>query len=350
MARLIAFTAGSPVNIKSGQHSTPILIGAWVLTGAALLFILKFHLLPSLLAALLVFELVHTIAPRLQGVFRGRRARLVAVALLATAIVAAVTAAILGIVALLRGGGTLTALLQKMADIIEGARSTVPLWLLDYLPADVDALRTALSEGLRRYAPELRLMGAETGRAFAHVLIGMIVGAMASLHEAAGHGARQPLAEALAERAQRVGDAFRRVVFAQVRISLLNTAFTAIYLLAILPLFGVHLPFTKTLIVVTFVAGLLPVIGNLISNTVIVVVSLAYSVGVAGASLAFLIVIHKLEYFLNARIVGSHIHAHAWELLIAMLAMEAAFGLPGLVAAPIYYAYLKRELMDRGLV
>jgi hypothetical protein len=30
-------------------------------------------------------------------------------------------------------------------------------------------------------------------------------------------------------------------------------------------------------------------------------------------------VIHKLEYFLNARIVGIQINARAWELLIAML-------------------------------
>ena len=33
-----------------------------------------------------------------------------------------------------------------------------------------------------------------------------------------------------------------------------------------------------------------------------------------------------------------------------MLAMEAAFGLPGVVAAPIYYAYLKDEVSSRGLV
>ena len=64
----------------------------------------------------------------------------------------------------------------------------------------------------------------------------------------------------------------------------------------------------------------------------------------------FLVVIHKLEYFLNARIVGAQIRAHAWEVLLAMLVMEVAFGLPGVVAAPIYYAYLKQELMDRGLV
>jgi predicted PurR-regulated permease PerM len=36
--------------------------------------------------------------------------------------------------------------------------------------------------------------------------------------------------------------------------------------------------------------------------------------------------------------------------LLAMVAMEAAFGISGVVAAPIYYAYLKIELGERGLV
>jgi hypothetical protein len=34
---------------------------------------------------------------------------------------------------------------------------------------------------------------------------------------------------------------------------------------------------------------------------------------VAIASLIFLIATHKLAYFLNARIVGAHIRARAWE-------------------------------------
>jgi predicted PurR-regulated permease PerM len=61
-------------------------------------------------------------------------------------------------------------------------------------------------------------------------------------------------------------------------------------------------------------------------------------------------VIHKFEYFLNARIVGGQIRAFAWEILIAMLLMEAIFGIVGVVAAPIYYAYLKLELRHRNLV
>ena len=139
-------------------------------------------------------------------------------------------------------------------------------------------------------------------------------------------------------------------MFAQVRIAALNTGLTALYLVVILPMFGAHLPFTKTMIVVTFFVGLLPVVGNLVSNTIIVVVSLSISLAVAIASLVFLVIIHKLEYFLNAHIVGTQIHARAWELLLAMLVMEAAFGIVGVIAAPIYYAYLKDERVSRGLI
>ena len=149
---------------------------------------------------------------------------------------------------------------------------------------------------------------------------------------------------------QRFVEAFRNIVFAQIKISLLNTTFTAIFLIGVLPLFGVHLPLTKTLIVITFVAGLLPVVGNLISNTAIFVVGLSLSIWVALGALAYLIVIHKVEYFLNARIVGGQIKARAWELLLVMLVFEAAFGIAGLVAAPVYYAYLKSELKAQGWV
>ena len=38
------------------------------------------------------------------------------------------------------------------------------------------------------------------------------------------------------------------------------------------------------------------------------------------------------------------------ELLVAMFTMEAAFGLDGLVAAPIYYAYIKSELVALDLI
>ncbi|TXI04855.1 MAG: AI-2E family transporter, partial [Rhizobium sp.] len=196
----------------------------------------------------------------------------------------------------------------------------------------------------------LPLAGTTLAKITAHILIGMVVGALLALKAPVPLEARRPMARAIAESAKRMGDAFRRVVFAQAWIASINTVFTALYLAVLLPLMGIHLPLVKTMIAVTFLAGLMPILGNLISNTVIVLVSLSVSINIAIGSLVFLISIHKLEYFLNARIIGSHIRSQAWELLIAMLVMEALFGIAGLIAAPIYYAFAKDTLAEKGLI
>jgi predicted PurR-regulated permease PerM len=178
----------------------------------------------------------------------------------------------------------------------------------------------------------------------------MVIGALLSMQKAAAPHERRALTQEIARHAASFATAFQRVVFAQFWISMINTLFTWLYLAVVLPLFGIDLPLVKILVALTFVVGLLPIIGNLISNTAIVVVCLSQGVPVAVASLVYLVVIHKLEYFLNARIIGSHINARAWELLIAMLAMEAAFGITGLIAAPIIYAYYKEELRSKALI
>ncbi len=327
-------------------------IAAWLLTGAALLLVLQLHLLPALLAGLLVYELVHLLAPRLKIVrVRQEQGKLAAVAILALGVVVLLTLAVVGIIAFFRSeAGSIPTLLQKMADIIESWRTVLPAGVVEQLPEDVDELRETAVPWLRAHAGALQHAGAQAGRTLAHLLIGLGIGALVALYEVQPSEALGPLARALQERASRLGEAFRRVVFAQVRISAVNTILTALYLVVALPLAGVHLPLAKTMIAVTFVVGFLPVVGNLISNTIIVILSLSVSLSVAVASLVFLVVIHKLEYFLNAHLVGTQVHAHAWELLLAMLVMEAAFGIPGLIAAPIYYAYLKEELVSRKLV
>jgi len=327
-------------------------IVAWVLAGLALTLVLAVHLLPALMAGLLVYELVHLTAPLLQRRLTSQRAKLAAIGLLAATMIVVVA---LGVVTLVRifqsDVGSMQGLTSRLAEILEGSRQSLPAWLAASLPDNVDALKDAFARWLREHGAELQLAGKHAARGFVHLLFGLVIGAIIAMREEAVVGATmKPLAAALAERARRLAEAFRRIVFAQVRISAINTALTACYLVVVLPLLDVHLPLTKTLIAICFIAGLIPVLGNLISNTVIVVVSLAHSADIAVASLVFLVVIHKLEYFLNARIVGGQIAAKAWELLLAMLTMEAAFGLPGLIAAPVYYAYLKCELRDAGMI
>jgi len=339
------------------MHNSPIALpprilwASWLLMAAALPAVLWLHLLPALLAGLLVYELVHLGAPLLGRRLSGVRAKQAMVLLLAVAVIGAIALGSVLTVAFFRSdAGSLTALAQKMADILENSRRSLPEWLVSALPDSVEALQAMLAHWLREHSGEVQLVGKDAAITIAHVLVGLIVGGMLALREVGLPAPTQPLAAALTERVRRLSEAFRRIVFAQMRISLINTLFTGTYLVVVLPLFGAHLPFTKTMVALTLVLGMLPVVGNLLSNTVIVVVSLAHSPQVALGSLGFLVVIHKLEYFLNARIVGARISAQAWELLLAMLVMEAAFGLPGIVAAPIYYAYLKQELADLKLV
>lgn len=337
--------------ISTNTPPAPAEITAWLIAAAALIFVLIFHLLPALLAGLLVFELVHVISPWFARHLSGQRSKIIAVGLLSFTVVSLLTLASVGLIAFFRSdAGSLTLLFDKMAEIIESSRQIIPSWILTSLPPDAEAFRLTITAWLRTHAAELQLAGKEAGRLAAHILVGMIIGGMLALREVVPMDNYKPLARAMAERAKRIGLAFRRIVFAQVRIATINAIFTAVYLLIILPVAGIQLPLVKTMIAITFLAGLIPVIGNLLSNSVIVVVSLSQSLNIALGSLVFLIVIHKLEYFLNARIVGTQIHARAWELLIAMLLMEAIFGLAGVVAAPIYYAYIKDELVGRGWV
>ncbi len=327
-----------------------ITLVAWALSGLALVLAITLHLLPALLAGLLVYELVHLTAPILARRLSRARARLVVAVLFASLVVGGVILGLSLAIGFFGNSGNLASLAGKMAEILDSSRASLPAWLLPYIPGSVDELKGIAVTWLREHAGEVRVIGKEAGLTLAHILVGLVIGAMIAVRATVTTEAPRPLAEALKERATRLSEAFRGIVFAQTRISLINTVFTATYLAVVLPLAGVHLPLTKTMIALTFVAGLLPVIGNLISNTVIVIVSLAHSPHMALVSLAFLVVVHKLEYFLNARIVGDRIAAQAWELLLAMVFMEALFGMAGLIAAPIYYAYIKAELKAASLI
>jgi predicted PurR-regulated permease PerM len=180
-------------------------------------------------------------------------------------------------------------------------------------------------------------------RTIAHALVqgifAILVAAMAA--------AATWLPQALASEERFIGRlllVLERVVLAQMRIALFNTTMTALYLFVILPAFGFVLPFRGLLCLFTLVTGVLPVLGNLLANTLVMLISLALSPWLAVASLVYLVLIHKTEYFINARTVGARVQVASWEILAAMLTGEALFGVQGLVVAPLLYPFFKREL------
>ena len=326
-------------------------LASFLLAGAALLLILHSGLLAALYSGLLVYALVHLIAPALSSRMSNQKAKLTSVAVLGSVIVLLLTLVLwFPLAFFLSDDGSYPVLVKKMADLIELSRNQIPEWIADYLPESAEALQQTLTAWMREHAGQAKHIGEQTGRTVAHLIIGMVIGAMAALYDTTRIHHFKPLAAAMHKRVVNLHQSFRQIVFAQVQIAAINAIFTGVFLLLILPLAGIHLPFVKTMILVTFVAGLLPVIGNLISNTVIVVISLSHSLSTAGLALLFLVTIHKLEYFLNAKIVGTKINARAWELLSAMLVMEALFGIAGVIAAPVFYAYIKSELSQAELV
>jgi len=62
-------------------------------------------------------------------------------------------------------------------------------------------------------------------------------------------------------------------------------------------------------------------------------------------ALVFLVVIHKLEYFLNSKIIGDRIRNPVWLTLIALIIGERLMGIPGLILAPVVLNYLRVEML-----
>lgn len=327
---------------------------AGAVAGVALLWVpvLVLHLTPVLFAALITYGGTRALAALLERLWpRLRHVQGCALLLLILA------AGLVGGVVVERAaeaavqGGGYTGLLQQMAAALDQLRALVPPWLAGHLPVSLEALRESAVNWLRTHAAQVQLWGGHTVRGIGYALAGVVIGALLALEVPVRAGEVQPALSAAVRRAfDGLVSSFTAVVFAQLRIATVNTVLTAVYLLGLLPLLGTPLPLAGTLVAATFVASLVPVIGNLVSNAMIVVVSLTHSVGLAALSLGWLVGIHKLEYFLNAHIVGQRIRARAWELLAAMLVLEALFGIAGLVSAPIIYAQLKSAWSARGWV
>lgn len=132
-------------------------------------------------------------------------------------------------------------------------------------------------------------------------------------------------------------ESFAKVMGAQIIISAINTVLSAAFLLV------TGYPYTALLICLVFLCGLLPIVGNLISNTVIVGVGFTISPRLGIVALVFLILIHKLEYFLNSKIVGERIQSPMWLTLIGLVVGERLMGIPGMILAPVVLYYIKCE-------
>jgi len=146
----------------------------------------------------------------------------------------------------------------------------------------------------------------------------------------------------LSRRGRTFFGSFALVIGAQITISLINTCLTSVFLI------WNGYPYGWVIIVLTFLCGLLPIVGNLLSNTLIIGVGFTMSPRMALMALIFLVVIHKLEYFLNSKIIGDRIKNPMWLTLIVLVLGERIMGIPGMILAPAVLHYIRMEASARA--
>lgn len=346
----------SPIISPQPAPTRGVTLSSYVLMAGALLLIMWQGLLPGMLCVCVGFLVTRALAGLLaRAQPRARRGSLPRW----TQLVAA-TIVILAPLALLSGALSHTRtyitdapqqyreLLDYLAHTVLELRDKLPADMADQLPDGAQEIQHLLASYLAAKAGALAHAGRAWLTGLLYAYVGLIIGALAAVRPITTR--RPPLVAALRERIRLMGLAFRQIVAAQFWIAAFNTFLTAIFLLGVLPHWNLTLPYTPALITLTFIAGLVPIVGNLLCNAVITIVGLSVSPVAAAACLGFLILIHKAEYVINAKVVGQRTHMGVWELLAVMFVAESVFGPAGLVAAPLFYAYLKKELEAVRLV
>jgi len=329
------------------------IIASYLIMFIGLVFIIPLHLLASFFAGFVVFEIINSLGNITEKYIDGQRARITISVVLGIVVVTLITLAITSLVSFMQHdvqGSGVSALSDQIDRTLQSLQLEIAQYIPGFIPYTLPELKDQSLELMKDNLSTLKHTGTDFIHNLATMLIGAIVGILVSLNHLHKGPELPAFKRAMIQRIENLSISFKNVVFAQFKISLINTALFFVFSHILLPIFGVHLPFANTLVILTFIFGLIPIVGNLISNTIIVVTGLTISVATAGIALIYLILIHKLEYFINAKIIGTKIHAASWEVLMAMLIFESIFGLAGLIVAPIFYAYIKLELKEAEMI
>jgi len=247
------------------------------------------------------------------------------------------------------------AVLVALPDVADTSIPSASAWAqrrqIELPFTDFESLRALVIDTLKQEAHYLRNV-AHFARSTTTLLVFSVIGIVAavSLFFKSGldpyrntHSVKNNLysicSNAVSTRFRDFYRSFATVIGAQITISLINTMLTAIFVLA------VRLPYGPLVVAVTFLCGLVPIVGNLVSNTVIVFIALTVSLKLAIGALVFLVVIHKLEYFLNSKIIGDRIQNPVWLTLIALIIGERLMGIPGLILAPVVLNYVRVDML-----
>jgi predicted PurR-regulated permease PerM len=243
---------------------------------------------------------------------------------------------------------------QALTAFPEIVRKSVPViteyakqWHLELPFSDFDSLRTLAMENARDQIRNVGMVAKFTTLQFAMLVIGLVVAVSMFENARLDLDRESPDArmnfyfecvDEIAVRFRTFYHSFATVMGAQIVISSINTVLTGMFVI------WTKMPHASLVIAVTFFCGMLPIIGNILSNTVIVCIALTLSPQFAVSALIFLVALHKFEYFLNSKIIGERIKNPMWLTLLGLILGERLMGIPGMILAPVVLHYLKVEL------
>lgn len=315
------------------------------------LIIVMFHLVPALIAGLATYTVIRGV----ENIFLtrlnlGKKSKLLSTILISSLIVFLMIFLTTSIVSWIQSLiSDPNKIITSVQGILNKTLQELPVGFSKYIPSNVYDIQNSLLEFAKIHMATFQMIGKGTAHSIITVILGMVIGVFIAYsvnkeHKTTELKDEKPFSKQFFLTVQQYATSFKHVAVAQIGISVFNTVLTAILLFIVFPIFDIQIPFAKSLIIATFLFGLIPILGNIIVNIIVVIASLSVSLWAGIASLVFLIVIHKVEYFLNAKLVGGNINATSYELLIVMVLAESVFGLSGLVLAPIVYAFLKSTL------
>ncbi|MBX3188146.1 MAG: AI-2E family transporter [Labilithrix sp.] len=209
-------------------------------------------------------------------------------------------------------------------------------------------------DGVKHYAGDAISAASAVGHFFVHVLIGFILAIVFVLEEEElkafwSRVDARSLGGTLGRWLGHTADATVVTVQLQLIVAVFNTLTT----LPVLLLLGV--PHVPALMLLIFVSALVPVIGNIVSGTVLSL--LAYQakgwLGV-GIFIGLTFILHKVEsYYLSPRLTARHVKIPGFLLIVSLLACEHLFGFKGLfLSFPILFiaGRIRTEFLEEDAV
>lgn len=260
---------------------------------------------------------------------------------------------VVGGVATLGVGKTVRAFTELNAVMPEKLANLKENPLVERIQEHIGGTEKAV-ESAKHYAGNAIGAASAIGHFFVHVLVGFILAIVFCLEKEElatwwSRVDRRAISGTMGRWLGHVADA----TVVTVQLQLIVAAFNTVTTLPVLLLLGV--PHVGGLMILVFVSALVPVIGNIVSGTVLCL--LAYQakgwLGV-GIFVGLTFILHKIEsYYLNPRLTSRHVKMPGFLLIATLLACEHLFGFAGLfLSFPILFVTgrIRGEFLEEDAV